>query len=305
MMSTEKNKLFNIIKQKLPKNVLFTEEIADVLDVSYDASYRRIKGKTSLAFEEALKLAKHYKISNNIDGLIELYKEMSSYTKSFNLNQDTNVIYTARDIPFYHVKTDTLYWKFRVYAHVYFLQKNFSEKHISFYDFKPKFLALKEARDFRNTFKQTNITDIWGDSTINNSLHQIFYFYKTNMLQKEDALILCDEIKNIVKEIEESSKVNSLTTDGKKGSFQLFHSKLLNLNHTIFFKNKNKKGVLITYGSFSHIKIEDQGICNEIDVYIRKQLQLAKKISSDSEIERKVFFTVMYEKIEQLHWYFL
>ena len=71
-MGIEKEKLFSIIRQKLPNNVSFIEEIADVLDVSYDASYRRLNGKTALLFEEALKLAKHYKISlNNLYGLDE------------------------------------------------------------------------------------------------------------------------------------------------------------------------------------------------------------------------------------------
>lgn len=54
------------------------------------------------------------------------------------------------------------------------------------------------------------------------------------------------------------------------------------------------------YGSFSHIKIEDSIICNEMDSYLQKQLQFAKKISSETEIDRKVFFTTMYEKIDQL-----
>ncbi|CAM1361025.1 hypothetical protein [Tenacibaculum xiamenense] len=322
-MGIEKDKLFNVIKQKLPKNVLFTEEIADVLDVSYDASYRRIKGRTSLTFKEAVKLARHYKISlnelydlpsdnsllinknkfqDNIDGLIHFYKELSYYTKTFHSSDRTQVVYSAKDIPFYHVKTTNLYWKFRIYVHLNFSQNNSINNKVSFYNFNPKFAAIEEANNFRETFKLTDIVDIWSDTTIDSSLYQIFYFFRTKTLRKEEALLLCDEINSIIKEIEYN--VTNMNSDNlpskKKLRYTLYYSKLLNLNHTIFFKNEIKKGVLMPYGSFSHIKIEDSNICDEMDLYLQKQLQLAKKISGETEIDRKVFFTTMYEKIDQL-----
>lgn len=322
-MGIEKDKLFSVIKQKLPKNVLFTEEIADVLDVSYDASYRRIKGKTSLTFKEAVKLARHYKISlnelydlpsdnsllinknkfqDNIDGLIQFYKELSFYTKTFNETTKTQVIYSAKDIPFYHVKTSNLYWKFRIYVHLNFSNNNVVNNKISFYNFNPKFAAIEEADNFRSTFKLTDIVDIWGDTTIDSSLYQIFYFFRTKMLRKEEALLLCDEIIAIIKNIEANVTTHGShkTPNQKKFKYDLYYSKLLNLNHTIFFKNEHKKGLLMPYGSFSHIKIEDANICDEMDVYLQKQLQLAKKISGEAEMDRKVFFTTMYEKIDQL-----
>ncbi len=324
IMGIEKDKLFDVIKQKLPKNVLFTEEIADVLDVSYDASYRRIKGRTALTFKEAVKLASHYKISlnelydlpsdntllinknkfqDNIDGLIHFYKELSYYTKTFHSGSKAQIVYSAKDIPFYHVKTTNLYWKFRIYAHLNFSKKNSINNNLSFYQFTPKFAAVEEAKNFRETFKLTDIIDIWSDTTIDSSLYQIFYFFRTKTLNKEEALLLCDEINTIISRLEQN--VTNVNTENRlinkrKYRYTLYYSKLLNLNHSIFFKNEFKKGILMPYGSFSHIKIEDSIICNEMDSYLQKQLQFAKKISSETEIDRKVFFTTMYEKIDQL-----
>ncbi|SED90985.1 hypothetical protein SAMN04487765_0757 [Tenacibaculum sp. MAR_2010_89] len=49
------------------------------------------------------------------------------------------------------------------------------------------------------------------------------------------------------------------------------------------------------------MKIENESICNEIDIHLKKQMQFAKKISGDSEeVDRRVFVTTMYEKIDQL-----
>ena len=53
------------LKTKVQDNTSFVEEIASVLDIGYDAAYRRVNLKTSLSLEESVKLAKHYKISLN------------------------------------------------------------------------------------------------------------------------------------------------------------------------------------------------------------------------------------------------
>ena len=53
------------LKAKSKDNTSFVDEIASVLDIGYDAAYRRINLKTSLSLEESVILARHYKISLN------------------------------------------------------------------------------------------------------------------------------------------------------------------------------------------------------------------------------------------------
>lgn len=67
------------LKSKSQNNSSFVEEIADVLDIGYDAAYRRINSKTSLTLEEGVKLAKHYKISLN--NLFEVGNQNSILTE--------------------------------------------------------------------------------------------------------------------------------------------------------------------------------------------------------------------------------
>ena len=53
------------LKAKSQNNTSFADEVASVLDIGYDAAYRRINSKTNLTLEESVKLARHYKISLN------------------------------------------------------------------------------------------------------------------------------------------------------------------------------------------------------------------------------------------------
>src|SRR6187551_1231690 len=55
--------LFQTIKSKLPANLSFAEEIADVLNISTDSAYRRIRGEKTVSFEELQKLCIRFQLS--------------------------------------------------------------------------------------------------------------------------------------------------------------------------------------------------------------------------------------------------
>ncbi|WP_420551807.1 helix-turn-helix domain-containing protein [Tenacibaculum aiptasiae] len=319
-MSVEKDKLFNLIKEKLPNNVLFTEEIADVLDISYDAAYRRINGKTSLSFKEALELARYYKISlnklynisstlsksiikndyvNTYEGVNDFYKDIAFYVATYASDKNSKVYYTAKNIPIYHIPVNTLYSKFRVYVYLNFLSKKEESKIEPFSKFIEKQFFTNESKRFREKFKEVSITDVWSDTTINSCLHTIYYFYKTKLITRTEALQLCDEILLLIERIEDKAK--NKTWNSKKGlKYELYYNKLVNINHVLFLKSETKKGLLVPYTSLSYMRIEDKIICNEVDEYFQKQLQFSQNISGSAEVERRMFFTLMYEKIEQL-----
>ena len=64
MESNELQKLlFQQIKSKLPANISFAEEISDVLNISTDSAYRRIRGEKTVSFEELQKLCIKFHLS--------------------------------------------------------------------------------------------------------------------------------------------------------------------------------------------------------------------------------------------------
>ena len=58
----------NMIKESMPKNLSFADEIAELLNVSKDSAYRRLRGETTLSLAEIQKLCSHFGVS--IDRLL-------------------------------------------------------------------------------------------------------------------------------------------------------------------------------------------------------------------------------------------
>ena len=57
------------MKERIDSNISFVDELADMLELSTDSAYRRMRGETSLTFEELALLSKRFNIS--VDSLME------------------------------------------------------------------------------------------------------------------------------------------------------------------------------------------------------------------------------------------
>lgn len=324
-MEWSKEKLFKRIVEKLPKNVLLVEDIAYVLELSYDAAYRRLKGKTNLSFEEGMKLAKHYDISlnslygysnlsnhnffkvsknnfrNSSEGLYEFFNSSSTFLKSFSAKGERDIFYhAAKDVPMYHIPTNTLYGKFRLYAHLNVFSGFSVNNFTSFKKFVPPAKIIEESLRFKDLFKNFNAIEIWSDTTINSLLYQVYYFYEAKFIEKTEAMQMCDEIKLMIEGVELNSKNGEWGKRGKMSTFELYSNKLISLGNETLFKSRSKKTLFIHYTNLSHFRIEEELTSNEAEYFFKKQLQFSKKISGNAEVERKLFFNTMYDKIQKL-----
>ena len=61
--STIQEILFQSIKSKSNPNISFVHELSELLEISYDSAYRRIRGEKELSLEELKTICFHYKIS--------------------------------------------------------------------------------------------------------------------------------------------------------------------------------------------------------------------------------------------------
>src|ERR1700676_3558301 len=81
---------FNHIKSMLPAHLSFVDEVAELLDISNDSAYRRIRGEKPIGLDEIQVLCNKYHVS--LDQLLQIQANsvIFSYDKvdpvSFNFN---------------------------------------------------------------------------------------------------------------------------------------------------------------------------------------------------------------------------
>lgn len=298
--------LLATIRTLIPKSISLNDEIAKILDISYDAAHRRISLKSKFSIEETIQLCKHYKIS--MDTLfcdknhlimektkkIETLYDFKNYFETTNaivstINpNETTIFYAAKDIPMNYAVSGTLFSKFKFFIWYNLLNK---EETSSFEQFAFVETVVNENNYLKNFFERAKRIEIWNDTTINSSLQQVTYFFEAGLLNYPNALHIIKDIKEIITEIERKCESNA-------DNFQLYFNELLILNNTALFSSKNKSAFFLPYNALGYFVTSDKKTCKEQQDYISNQLTNSKSMNQSGKKDRKIFFNKMYQKIE-------
>ena len=317
-MKKEEEKLFNYLKLKTPKNVSFIDEISDVLDISYDAAYRRINGKVTLNLAETLKLSNHYNIDiNDLFAETENNTEKIIVEKTHSIISDNflhtffdqsekaiqnildskggRIINCAKDYPLYHASRDT-FSMFRIYVLISTLSKTPKLKKIPFSEFNPSSETLNKYNTFLNLYNKVSLVEIWNDSTIDNVLNQIQYFFEVGLTTKEEALSIADGLMDSLKLIKKEAKNQKRKESGNR--FQLYHNNIIPLLNTVFIKTDVENIVFVPFTNLTYFKVTDKITTDQLEQHLKTQLEFSNNLSGNASVDRNKFFNTLYQKIE-------
>ena len=111
---------FEKIKDSLPNNISFIDELSDTLEVSNDSAYRRLRGETALTIGELSLLCTKYNISfdmfvnkaestsfkystlQNSSEFVNYLQSILADVKQIRASGNNQIIYAAVDIPIFH-----------------------------------------------------------------------------------------------------------------------------------------------------------------------------------------------------------
>lgn len=311
------------IRASLSKDSSIIEEISAILKIGYDAAYRRVNNKTNLTLEETVVLAKHFKISlNSLYNVgeqntllaekspeIKDAKDLENYFRRSMQSiaplismKSASIIYSAKDIPIFYTLADTLISKYKFYVWLKFLNDDGSMSKISFEKFietVPKTL-IESAKELSDRYNYLNVTEFWNDNTINGTLQQILYYFKTGLLSQKLALLICEDLKNIVDHVEQQTIKQVILNSKNNATYHLYKSDLVTMSNIVMIKTQHQKMFFSPFTVLTYLKVQDPITCNEMDYFFEKQKQNSKLLVSAGEKDRTQFFNRMLQKIEMV-----
>lgn len=301
-------RLLKEIRKKIGDRSL-NDEIANILNISYDASHRRTSLKAKFSFEEALELAKYYQISLNqfitsdqqivvqktsavtqTEDLQSFFQNNLNVFENLPLSDGITIYYSAKDIPFFYTLSDTLLSRFKIYVWMNLL--NAQQVFIPFLEFSPPHFETN-TKELKKKYEEQNVVELWNDRTVSSILQQISFYYDTRLLQKNEAKIILDELRQLIQYIEQKTESNP--------KFQLYENELMHLSNDIFFHHPKQSLFALPTNMFGYILINDAKTCSETRNYFEHQIKNSKSLNTSGNRDRKVFFNKMYEQIENLN----
>jgi len=318
-------KFINKIRDTIPPNLSLVDEIADLLELSNDSVYRRIRGETSLTIDEIARISEHFKISfdmfseaesetvtfnygflRNIEGFENYLKNILNDIHRFNMSQaeEKQVIYSANDIPlFRHFKFTELasfkifYWLKSIIDIPEFESKKFS---LSLIEGK----TVNLCQDIYQEYMEVPSTEIWTEDTIKSHLRHIEFYWDAGYFEdKESALLICDqahqEVESLLKQVECGCKSENQKTNNKS-KFNFYMSEIEIGNNIVLMKMGEARAVYLGFHTFNNIATTNPRFCQETEIWLNNVIKKSILLSEISSKYRFKFFNKMFEKFDVL-----
>ncbi|HEY1038360.1 MAG TPA: helix-turn-helix domain-containing protein, partial [Bacteroidia bacterium] len=184
------------LKAIVPAEISIADELADLLGVSIDSAYRRLRNETDFTLEEIYKICGKYFISvdsvfsnksdtvtcnyttltDSEDNLLKYLNGLCGQLRAINAFEEKKIIYAAEEMPIMHsffnrelIAFKLFYWQRSVLNLPQYQGKKFS------FDIIPESL-MAVAEEIHAEYMAIPAIEIWTDETILTVLRQVEYY---------------------------------------------------------------------------------------------------------------------------------
>jgi len=311
------------VRRRLPANLSFADELAEILDISRDSAYRRMRGETVLSLDEVKKICVHYSVS--LDSLLSPAAQIVSFQlramdggesafeiflKSVlgNLEMITGfpekqLIYHAKDLPIFHffqyphLATFKIYFWIKTFSHS---AKLTGEKYN--HEQVPRDLIAIGERIWTK-YAPINSIEIISHEILTITLRQIQFAYDCGLIDKAEAQHLCNDCVALLTHLKQQAELGRKKTFGTQdmgGKLELYLNEVLIGDNTVLFKMGDKLVTFITHNNFNILANSQESFCKLTESHLNNMMNKSTLISTSATKERSRFFNDLLSEVNRV-----
>jgi len=310
--------LFEQLKLALPQGLGLAEEIADLLGISTDSAYRRIRGETEITLGEAYKLCNHFNISldaifgSKNDNVTFTYTKLTEDELSFEsyINKlisqlafiensgKGHIYYVAEEMPMFYSFFSKRLTAFKLY---YWQRGVLNIPKYQTLKFDWDLMPTKMIEDAHLSFKaylSIPVTEVWSDETVQTGLRQIKFCLDSGLLTKEQAFILLNDYKDMLSMVKKQAETGHKNISDKTPTYSMYYSDVMLGTNCIYITIGDLKFSYISFNTMNSLNTNNAGFCEETNHWIKTLIKKSTLISGVAEKQRFQFFDRMFRLID-------
>ncbi len=319
--------LFNYLKESLPPHLSLVDELCDLLEISADSAYRRIRGEKPISLIELKRICQHYHLS--IDQLLHLenetvlfeapgmngtpkefvdyLKEVFMQFKYFNSFKSREMHYLCKDSTIWNfylfpelAAFKTFFWSKTINNEASLSNKTFSFEEFPFND------CYLLGQKILEEYNQIPCVELWNLESMYSTINQIAYYRDAgNFKTQEDFDSVIRSFQKMIDHLQLQAEkgfkfMPGATEVSYKAPIQFYVNELILGNNTMVANLDGKKMAMVTYGVFHYLFTKDSRFSNKVISSFDTLLSRSTLISKTGEKDRNRFFNALREKINGL-----
>ncbi len=308
--------LLSIIKQKISKGDNIGNVLAELLNISIDAAYRRNRNETPFTIQEVNKICRHFNISfDNLAAVKENqvlfeYSPLYNYDFSFDTYLDgllgalknlgacthPSITLTANNIALFQLLNFPHLMRFRLYF--------WAKTHLQIQEYQNELFQEEKLTDYAYSvgyeilqrYVKIPTVECYDPEFLKGFMRQIQYYSSAHLFKEpEYPLQLMDEIQMMADHIKEQAVLGKKfiyrqqpPADGNE--YELYLNDTINADNTFYYRSDEKEGIYLVHNHLNFLHTSNPTYVEESKSILDKQLANSSLISKINEKERNSFF---------------
>ncbi|MBN8702571.1 MAG: hypothetical protein J0M08_05875 [Bacteroidetes bacterium] len=312
------------LKLSVSDNISLADELSDILGLSTDSIYRRLRCETAISIDEMALIARKFKLNlvellredgnnnsvsfnytslyHNPELLKQHFKNMLSQLRGCAESNEKHIYYAAHEMPlFYYFQFPELtayklfYWRKTVLGVPAYDKMLFDAS-----DLEPEINEI--CHNIYTTYKRCPATEIWTPESINTIYTQIT-FYLESFLFKNRAIAekIIQQTIQMIETIEQAAiHSNKANPDKAPVEYNLYLSNI-NLTGILIYSEFDSQRIAVhSFNSINSLTTFHAGYTKEAESWIKNTIKKSSLISGIAERDRNQFFNQIKRKLNQL-----
>jgi hypothetical protein len=312
---------FDTIKQNLSSNTRLADEVSDILKVSLDSAYRRIRGEKELTMNELSKLCLSFNISidsvinsqsgnimfrysaldmSNMDNYYLYMQHLATLMESNAKAKEKEIYFMAVDIPLPHFTPHMELALFKIYTWFQSVNK-LTVSYEKFCEMLDLPLLKNIYAKITNAYLQIPSTEIWTNNTIDPIIHLLDYYPDLNCFESKDSFtLICSQLLQLIENLEILAGQEKKEYKGKDSFYRMYLSPIAIMNDFMITKRDGVNVTTIKLYTINGMFTSDTTFCSEVEKWMHNSISKSLSLSGNATRERFQFFRKLKDRISYL-----
>ncbi|QNN42757.1 helix-turn-helix domain-containing protein [Pedobacter roseus] len=275
-MANQQELFFEAIKAALPEYQNMAQSIAEVLEVSTNEAYKKIRGSSILNLQQIIKLSDSFRVpfiykpdqlptvtfdylsvDQEIPNMLLYLQDLLKNLKQIQQSKHKHITITTDDIPLFH---------FFKYPELTCFKLFFWSDSVMNTDvkFDPSGFAaeiIEISKELNQIYLEIPCTEIWSKDTVHGTIEQIRYAFEAGYITKALAEQIIEQVRYCLTDMNMYA-ISSKKTIDPAHTFNWYNCDVLgSISYLVDFKDS--MACYNRFNTFNYLRTEDQPYCKQ------------------------------------------
>ncbi|MES2446078.1 MAG: hypothetical protein V4546_02780 [Bacteroidota bacterium] len=306
-------KYFEQVKLSIPPYQNLAQSVAEVLSITINEAYKKIRGNSQLNLQQIIKLSDHFgvpfiykpdqlptvsfdylSVDQEIPNMLLYLKDLHKNLKQIQKSSKKHITITTDDIPLFHFFKYPELTCFKLFfwsdsamnTTTKFDPSSFDEEIISI------------AKQLNEIYLEIPCTEIWAKDTVHGTIEQIRYAFEAGYIDKDLALLIIEQVRYCLTDMNMYA-ISSKKTIDPEHTFNWYNCDVLgSISYLVDYN-----GSLACYNrfnTFNYLKTEDRSYCEQTKNWMQSLIKKSVSFSGQGEKHRNKFIYNAFAECDNL-----